>query len=246
MELIIVLLCFLIILCFLKIKENFDDANQHLHIHTDTDPNHHLNSHTHSTLPIAKPNFKYKERQMICEQIDNIDTCKYYGCKWDNKICRNPDSVCDKINQSTETYKKNICEKLKDDCKWDNGECRSNDLCPEYNRSDNDCTKYTKCEDKQSNECLPHCKSATIINSAEMCVPNIQTCKDLEMKDTCEAYPNIRYCKWDDYHNKCTERVRNTGGITFPTIKGCTDPLYDEYDTNVNVDDGTCATLIGS
>ena len=163
MELIIVLLCFLIILCFLKIKENFDDTNQHLHIHTDTDPNHHLDLHTHPTLPIAKPTFEYKKRQMICEQIDKIETCEYYGCKWDiaNEICRNPDSVCDKINEFSGTDKKNICEKLKDNCKWVEAtdECSSNDSCPEYKKDDNNCTNYTDCEDKQSKKCFSDRKS---------------------------------------------------------------------------------------
>lgn len=250
MELIIVLLCFLLILCFLKIKENFDTYNSHLHIHTNKDPNHHLNSHTHPTLPIANPNFKFEERKMICEQIDNIDTCEYYGCKWDKnkKICRNPDTVCDKIKTFSGTIKqrKGICDTL-DNCKWyeATSECSSDILCPEYKRADTNCTNYTDCENT-SKKCLPHCKSATIINSGEMCVPKIQTCKDLEMKDTCEAYPNIRYCKWDDYHNKCTERVRNTeyGGITFPIIKGCTDINATNYKASAAIDDGTCITPI--
>ena len=186
MELIIVLLCFLLILCFLKIKENFDTYNSHLHIHTNKDPNHHLNSHTHPTLPIANPNFKFEERKMICEQIDNIDTCEYYGCKWDKnkKICRNPDTVCDKIKTFSGTIKqrKGICDTL-DNCKWyeATSECSSDILCPEYKRADTNCTNYTDCENT-SKKCLPHCKSATIINSGEMCVPKIQTCKDLEMK----------------------------------------------------------------
>ena len=47
------------------------------------------------------------------------------------------------------------------------------------------------------------------ISNKSVCRPNIHTCEDLTDEDTCESYPNIRYCKWDTPNQNCVERIRN-------------------------------------
>ena len=355
MDLILVILIFIILICVIKTREYFYAPTAwsgHGHKHAN---DHHTPTHSHKTLPIANPNFKYKDRQMICELLSHQTQCEHYGCEWDSTdICRNPikgnEKICNHVNNGTytEAQKSVICNEL-DNCILDPSDniCKSfpycssvdtiedinkrkvicnlktkckidkDDKCIDTADSDDICNKFkntkrcrelTNCTLKKNNnaECIkcinsesdpkqvitvwdinnskcftfkdskdladlkkkiitakapeinknnyvlgaaigdwkteiigcgnmpainfndnkpsgcgPNCDlkplaALSIKNS--MCVPKIHTCSDLTNEDTCESYPNIRYCRWDNH--KCVDRIKNTkiSSFTLPAV----------------------------
>jgi hypothetical protein len=123
MDLILVIIIFIILICVIKTREYFyaqtawsGHGHNHNDVHTTTP------THFHKTLPIANPNFKYKDRKMICELLEE-KKCIHYGCEWDGAVCRNPtegiNAICEHVNDANDynSNKKEICNAL-DDCIW--------------------------------------------------------------------------------------------------------------------------------
>ena len=56
---------------------------------------------------------------------------------------------------------------------------------------------------------------------------------------------NTNYSYYATAHHAHGHAVRCLRDAEWIEIQGCTDPVYDEYDSSANIDDGSCATISG-
>lgn len=162
------------------------------------------------------------QKSVICNTLDN--------CIWDNstKDCKSY-PYCSSVDTIEEISKRKVICNLKTNCNIDEDDkcidkADSEELCDKFTNTKK-CRELTGCtlnnNDNNPSSCAPNCdiKLLTFLsiqNKNKMCVPKTQTCFDLTDEDTCESYPNIRYCRWDN--PKCVDRIKNTTPLfTLPT-----------------------------